>query len=188
MVMNILSRVSVPLEERFQIRFAEAVRTQDRRSNSFSKVVKEAGETAVLTALRLLFPALSVEQMPEGNKGFDILLDGRIRVQVKASTMIDEVQGIFGNYDFDVAVIVDLGIAIRERPEKYNDRSSYPYSDSIGFFVLPRDVVIANVITNAGGKYIYGLKGQQLIQRTRRQFFRELPQWENRWDILVDML
>ena len=79
MVASTLPQVSVPLEERFQIRFAEAVRTQDRRSNGFSKVVKEAGETAVLTALRLLFPALIVEQMPEGNKGFDILLDGRIR-------------------------------------------------------------------------------------------------------------
>jgi hypothetical protein len=184
MVANILPCISVPLEERFQIRFAEAIRTQDRSSNGFSKVVQEAGETAVLTALRLLFPTLSVEQMPEGHKGFDILLDGRLRVQVKASTMIDEVQGIFSNYDFDIAVIVDLGIAIRERPEKYNDKSSYPYSESIGFFVLPRDVVIANTI----GKYIYGLKNQQLIQRTRRQFFRELPRWENRWDLLVDML
>jgi hypothetical protein len=98
------------------------------------------------------------------------------------------VQGIFKNLDFDVALIVDLGIAIVDRPPKYAASAACPYQPPIDFYVLSRDQVRDNAIVNRAGHFIYGFKDPSRSERIRTQHYRGLPGHRNRWDILLEGL
>lgn len=102
--------------------------------------------------------------------------------------MIDEVQGIFRNFDFDVAVIVDLGIAIRERPSAYRDLVSFPFDPHVAFYIMPTDEVEKNVISNRGGHYIYWIKDPVRAARTATKHYRQFPEWRDRWEIVDHLL
>src|SRR3546814_525185 len=152
--------IRLPLPEIYQAPFARAVATQDRRSNGFAGLVKQAGEELAAEAIEMAVPGCAAALQNANHPGYDILVSsgasgGQARIQVKASTFIDEVQGIFKNFEFDAAIIVDLGIAIRERPHKYCDKISFPFEEFVSFYVIGVGDVRSNVISNRGGSYIY---------------------------------
>jgi hypothetical protein len=140
--------ISVPLPERYQVPFLEAVRRQQRRP------IIHLSHEAAIECTHLLFKKLWRDErtpLPPGYElsGVSALPDGR-RLVVKGATYLDWVSAIFKDLNFDLALIVDLGIAIQDRPVQYRDVRLYPYSPSVDFYVVPRDVIEANARRRSG--------------------------------------
>ena len=110
-----------------------------------------------------------------------------MRVQVKGSTYLDYYSGMFRNFDFDAAVIVDLGVCIRER-HQYNGK--HPCSPYVGFFVFPRSVVEANVYRKSHALGLYAKKDRVRNARPSRNgyHFRDFHLHESRFDIIASLL
>lgn len=153
--------MNVPLPERFQSPFADMVRSQERGNKVIKSLIDEAAMETSLELLRPLAPAVQVERMSQTHPGYDILVNGRVRVQVKGSSYLDWVSGMFGNFDFDIALIVDVACPIRQR-HIYSDRAKYPYNECVQFYVFPRAVVEANAYRKSMKYGLYALKNRKL--------------------------
>lgn len=176
-----------------QRRLSEAVYTQNRRSKGFAQFVGDLGERKTIEALRVLGVTHEIVVARKGQRGFDLTIKGRdgrrnTLVQVKTSTFLDEVQGIFKNLAFDLAIIVDIGVAIVDRPVTYSASLEYPYQPFIDFYLLTRDDVRTNAIVNKAGAFIYGLKDLRRSSLSKMQHFRGLPDHKNRWDLLLEAI
>ena len=175
----------IRLPEICQAPFSEAVRTQNRRA--IREQTDRAAVDAVLEALAPLRQHYSVEEMTHNHRGYDILIDHRVRVQIKGATYLDYYSGIFKNFEFDAAVIVDLGVCIRER---HRHNGKYPHSDYIGFFIFPRQVVEVGVYRGSRDYGLYAKKDPVANVRPSRNGYRfaEFHQYRDRFDIIGNLV
>ena len=130
--------------------------------------------------------------------GYDLLVDGRIRLQVKGGTYVESVGWTHSirpnaaDLDYDVMVFVDAGVMLDARVGRL-ERFEIPQKSHVEFYVVPNAVVRGWVQggrhINGKGAHIYAYK-RPLTPGTREHDgqTRELFDWRNRFDVITSLL
>lgn len=165
------------------------------------KLSDDVAIRAVSTLLKQLEPAhevLDANVAKTNNPGYDFLIDGRVRVQVKGTTDFEVIvwrhkpdpEG--ADLGYDVLVLVDSGVMLRTnfgRAEKYN----IPTKTSVDFYVFPIDVVRSEVRNpRALGKmgvlfFLWKRPLRPGCKEEGRQFV-EMPSFRDRFDYITALL
>ncbi len=130
--------------------------------------------------------------------GYDYLIDGKVKVQVKGNTWAEMVQFLHKGddpslpcLDYDVIIIVDIGAILQSnfgKLEKYNLKAS----QHVNFYIFSREVVLAQLkysMINKAGIYVYYYKYplNPSTKECQKQFL-DFPTYRNRFDILNSFL
>lgn len=129
--------------------------------------------------------------------GYDFLLDGRVRVQLKGGTFVESIGWTHkgpgrADLDFDVLLAVDLGVTLDGGVGRLANKG-IPVKPHADFYVVPGEVVRAWVAegrrVNARGTHIYMYK-YPLRPGTRENLCQtpELAGWRCRFDVLTAAL
>lgn len=145
-------------------------------------------------------PVIDANVLRRNQPGYDILVGTHnpLKVQVKCCTYVDCVSWSHTanvpdapDLDFDIEIIVDVGCVLDPRPagSRANGRQDIPILPHVQFYILPGDVVRAEVArgahVNKKGAMLYWYK-RVLNKGTKEERcqWHSLPQWRNRFDIL----
>lgn len=160
-----------------------------KKTKSRTKTCDVIAMDAAETLLRPL--GLSIEIMPQNHKGFDILLDGKLKIQVKGVSFFEHVQGSFKNFDFDIAIVIDVGIVTKQRPKDYLKFSKYPYNSTVKYYIFPQNIVERNVykVPSSDWWFLFAYKDDQINRSSNRvDIYREFHDFYNRFEIITDSL
>lgn len=161
-------------------------------------------QTATEATLALLAPLCPPHQIIDANlsrrnvPGFDLLIDGRIRLQVKGGTYVESVgwtHSIAPNpadLDYDVLVFVDAGVLLDARVGRL-EKFDIPRKQHVDFYVIPNEVVRGWVAerrhVNRKGAHLYAYK-RPLTLGTKEYDgqTREIFEWRDRFDVITALL
>jgi hypothetical protein len=151
---------------------------------------------AMLRPVRRLMTV--IDDLRRNMPGYDILVGDRLRIQVKGGTYVDSIgwthtAGLPEAKDLqlDIEVVVDIGVVLNPRPfgPRRDGRDQIPLQPHVDFYIIPGDVVRAQVATgarvNRAGAHLYLYK-QRLRPGTKeheRQWLG-LAEWRNRFDVI----
>lgn len=173
--------------------------------NERKKLSDRLAIEASLTALESLRHCMAVEDANLARRnqpGYDLLLDGRVRVQVKGGTYVDSIgfTHTSGNLyaadlDYDVLFLVDIGSVLNPRPFGFrkDGRDNIPVKEWVDIYVVPNTVVRQEVtrgayITKKGAHlYLYKRHIRPGTREYNGQWFA-LMEWQNRFDVVEQML
>lgn len=169
------------------------------RVNLSARLGEEAALALFSPLAQANVPVIDANTIRRNHPGFDYLLNGHLRVQVKCSTHYNCVQTSFKSdvqTAFDVLLMVDVGCMLDARFGPHRDRPLVS-SAAVEYYVVPQSVVVAflnseTCIVNGKGRWFYCFRDwvQAEMNPTRDfkgQYF-DLHTWRSRWDVIEDAL
>lgn len=189
---------------------AVAQEIQSGRSSEFSlgqrkqlsKRLAMEATMAMLEPLSKSMPVVDADTIRVNMPGYDILVDGWLRIQVKGGTYVDSIGWAHSpestdaaDLQFDIEVAVDIGCVLNPRPfgMRGDGRENVPVEPRVAFYIIPGDVVRAEVArgrrVNKRGAHLYFYK-RELRQSTKEYAgqWREMAEWRGRFDVITAML
>jgi len=129
----------------------------------------------------------NVTKLDPAAYGYDLLADG-IRVQVKGCSLFNYIQGIYKNMEFDISIIVDIGSAIKRRPEKYSNTEKYPLDNAPSIFVFSQNDIARNLFYNKNSpnvNFVFAKKNKEAHAiSVEKGLYKDFYLHKNRSDIV----
>ncbi|MEX2495604.1 MAG: hypothetical protein WD448_05910 [Woeseia sp.] len=153
---------------------------------------------AALAPLRSHMTLADANQMRRNQSGYDLIVDDRVRIQVKCGTYVDSIglahtwgKPDAADLDYDVLFLVDAGVMLNPRPAgtRPDGRSQIPIKNVVDFYIVPNEEVRRQVAlgrhVNRKGAQLYLYK--RIINSGTKEFagqWLDLVDWHNRWDVM----
>ncbi|WP_191059583.1 hypothetical protein [Geminicoccus harenae] len=167
------------------------------RARLSDRLATEAAD-ALFSQLAPVCPVQDANHIRRNQPGYDFLVDGRIRVQLKGNSFVESIgwahspDPAAADLAVDLLLAVDLGVVLDGRVGRLAGKP-IPVRPFVDYYLVPgtvvREWVAAGRRVNGRGAHIYLYK-YPLQPGTKEEIgqTRELADWRGRFDVLASLL
>jgi len=174
------------------------------KKHTIDKVTrKKISERIAEDAVEALFAPIkerlvNANTIRKNQPGYDYLIDGQLKIQVKGNTWAEMVQFLHKGddptlpcLDYDIIIIVDIGAILESNFGKLK-KHDLKASKHVDYYIMPRDIVLSQLkysMINQAGIYVYYYKYDlnPSTKECQKQFI-DFPKYRNRFDLLNNII